>query len=257
MNVRINLDELLGDFKFTTNQLNELKKITSKALAIESYHLAVEQAGYKLHTSYNAYVDALSVVEVEQGVYALKLSGSKLAMMLENGATAFDIKAGFKLSSKVKYNKSGEWYLTVPMLFKTPGVSLYSIQAGKTMSRKIYDLIRQQPVVKVEGSKYTSRLSAGDVPAKYDPVPKDIPALFQIGSTLEQYTPKSSIYAGLQRVKDITTNSSTYNTFRRVSENSSKNSWLHPGLQAMNIMDDATKLLDSDKIVGEIIKKML
>ena len=66
-----------------------------------------------------------------------------------------------------------------------------------------------------------------------------------------EYKHKSSIFEGLTKrsaaYNKVVQN--TYGTFRRASENSDPDSWIHRGIKAYNLAEQAIKQTDVDTIV--------
>jgi hypothetical protein len=239
--ISLDIESLVKDLELTKSELDQVRKLVVKAYVDEVYIRTVQLANNELFVTRSEYVNSLSVKKENEYSYSLVLSGSSLALMIENGASPFDMKVGFMKSGKVVNTKSGGWYLTIPMLFKTTNASTSSTIAGQIMPRSIYDLIRNNPTTKTQnGNIATSILAGKDVPAKYQPE-----ALKALNRTADSYIPKSSIYAGLIRKQDLTTGKSSYNTFRRVSNNSDPKAWMHPGFEAKGLMDRATNSVDS------------
>ena len=74
------------------------------------------------------------------------------------------------------------------------------------------------------------------------------------------YSHKHSIYEGLHR-RDISStekeNRGGYFTFRRVSDKSEANSWIHPGFEPLKLMEKSLSELRLDYIVDMSIDKFL
>ena len=148
---------------------------------------------------------------------AVELQG-KFPNMLESGFPAFDMKTGFKKSSKVKQTKSG-WYLTIPIRHSTPNSFMY----GTPMTKDVYNQakkLKHGESLSIKGGQETS---------------------------WNGYVHKSSKYDGLTRiVKDYgKTKQSQYFTFRRVSNNSDPMSWYHPGYIGVKLAKQLTPFAES------------
>ena len=61
----------------------------------------------------------------------------------------------------------------------------------------------------------------------------------QESQTFLEYKHKSSIFTGITKQTDDVTGQSTYISFRRVSDNSDDNSWIHRGLNAYQLAEKA------------------
>jgi hypothetical protein len=80
------------------------------------------------------------------------------------------------------------------------------------------------------------------------------------GVVFDEYLNKNSYFDSLTR--SISTNavggtSSLYTTFRRVGQLSDPNSWIHPGLQAKNLAEQAVQETNIDTIVNNTVDSIL
>jgi hypothetical protein len=177
------------------------------------------EAQRKLHSTLQLYLLGLdydSIMYPYEGnafAGAIQLHG-QFPNMLESGWGAFDEKIGFKKSNKVKMTKNGGWYLTIPIRHSTPNSYLY----GKPMTKDVYSEAKKlgnMESMRVEGGQSTS---------------------------WNGYKHKNNIYDGLTRIiksyhseSGKTTKQSQYFTFRRVSNNSDHDSWMHPGYAGIHL----------------------
>jgi len=153
---------------------------------------------------------------------------------IESGLSAFDMKEGFANSPKAKRTKSGGWYLTIPFRIGTPNSSGQNFPA---MPADVYQAIRAGRKADVSNLPSNVRGVVSD-PAR--------------GKVWESYASKTSIFEGVtQTSNNPDTNRSTYGTFRRVSNKSDANSWIHTGIQARNLFDKAWEDTDIDKIIND------
>lgn len=248
----IDIEALTKDLQLTKDDLDQVRQLTVKAYVTEVYDETVNLAIDKLNSARNEYVSALRINKINDYTYELILDGkNKLAGMIESGCSEFDMKTGFSNSPKKITTKSGGWYLTIPMLFRTPSANPRSGIAGGLLPRKIYDLIRNSPSTVRETDESTiSTLSNSAIPNRYQPG-----QLASLNRAADAYIPKSSIYAGLVRIQDKETGQSNYNTFRRVGSNSDPKSWIHPGIPAYNLMDQAMTNVDQLDIAETALAK--
>jgi hypothetical protein len=183
--------------------------------------------------------------------------------MLESGASAFDMKEGFKHSDKVRYTvpvynakgkvvyPGGDWYLTVPFRQGTPGIVGQGGFANE-MPQEIYDLMVHRPA--------NIPLRQSEIPAPYD-VPRSRAAIMDDkGNTLfAEYQHKSSIFEGLIKrtapYNKVTQN--TYVSYRRAGERSDPMSWIHRGFEALNLAEEAIQMTDVDTIVANEVTDYL
>lgn len=177
-------------------------------------------------------------------VFGMTPTKSKLAMMLEDGASQFDIKSGFEQSDKKHAKKDGSgWYLTVPFRWATSEAVAESMVFSNQMPEDIEKLV-----------KTTARpLKLSDLPSNY--IIDHINQRSSVG-----YAHKHSIYEGLHR-RDISStnkeNRGGYFTFRRVSDKSEANSWIHPGFEPLKLMEKSLSELRLDYIVDKSIDNFL
>jgi hypothetical protein len=136
---------------------------------------------------------------------------------LETGFEAYDMKDGFKGSSRKKINKDGSWYLTIPFRHRTPGTSGSAV-GGQAMPDDIYSQART-----LKGGE---RLRGTET--NYPP-----------GQSWTGYAHKSGIYENMKKVTKTydKATQSQYMTFRRVGENSDPQSWWHPGYAGLKALD--------------------
>lgn len=256
LDIKIDISEAVNLFSLDKTEVDSLRELTVISFVTEAYNNTVELAQKQLNQSRNEYISALHIVKEDQFTYSLQLSGSKLASMVEMGIPSFDMKIGFRNSLKAKPTKSGGWYLIIPFQFRTTAANPISGNPGALLPRRIYDLIRNSPDVTKDAGPTTvvSILKNQSIPQRYQPQSASV--INQLANTAESYIPKSSIYAGLVRTQDITTGKSTYNTFRAVSNNSDPMSWIHPGIKAYNLMDQAFAMTDQEEAMLAGVEKL-
>lgn len=159
--------------------------------------------------------------------------------------------SGFLRSPKVKRDRKGRPYLTIPFGLKTPGGGDRGT-SPPVMPRPLYRL----------ASRLQFGESIGRLPRKYEGYAirtRLSPDLKQWG----HYTWKASPFAGVAKVRRYpgelptapTGRMGIYMTFRRVSKKSDPNSWVHPGFKQKNFMEQAVGKLDN--MLPEIIEKVL
>lgn len=253
--IELDINSLVQNLELTKNELDEVRELVVKAYVDEAYLNTTSLAREKLGSSRGAYLDALNIRQIDRFTWELVLDSTNnpLAGMIENGASSFDMKVNFARSGKKKMTKSGGWYLTIPLLFRTTNAKEKSGAPGQILPCSIYDLIRNSPsTTKEVDDKTVSTLSGDDIPKRYQPGQL---MMKQLNRTADQYMPKNSIYAGLIRNKDNASGKSTYNTFRKVSSNSDPKSWIHPGIPAYNLMDQAANSVDQLDIAETALQK--
>lgn len=257
--INIDLTGLQSQFGLDGNAINQLTEVCVKSVsaAILANWTALAKRG--LGATREEYLQNLNQVDSGRFARQIVLTGV-LPNMLEQGASAFDIKEGFKRSPKArktiaKYNKKGvmisaggDWYLTVPFRIGVPGTLGQAGFSGE-MPTEIYDLMRKRSA--------TIPLTRGEIPTPYS-VPKTRAAIEMTPTSryYAEYTHKTSIYSGLTKrtAQYGKTSQNTYGTFRRASENSDPLSWIHKGFAARDFAEKAVKMTDVDTIVeNEVI----
>ena len=90
------------------------------------------------------------------------------------------------------------------------------------------------------GTRGGKGLKASEIPSQYA-TPKTRAMIVTKNKTFEAYKHKHSIYEGIQKASKTyqSAKQSGYVTFRRVSSNSDKNSWIHKGFQARRLAEKA------------------
>ena len=260
--ITIDLSGLKGQFGIDDKTLDQLTETCVKAVTAAIYANWEALAKKKLKSTREEYIQ--NIIHVDKGRFnkQIILTGV-VPNMVEQGASAFDIKEGFRKSPKVRYTipvygkkgnilrSGGDWYLTIPFRIGVPGTLG---QAGFTgqMPQEVYDIMRKR------GNRIALR--ADEIPAPYN-IPQSRAA---IQATLQnpyyaQYTHKSSIYEGLTKrtAQYGKTTQNTYGTFRRAGANSDPLSWIHKGISAYRLADEAVKITDVDTIVENEVTTFL
>ena len=260
--ITIDLSGLKGQFGIDDKTLDQLTETCVKAVTAAIYANWEALAKKKLKSTREEYIQ--NIIHVDKGRFnkQIILTGV-VPNMVEQGASAFDIKEGFRKSKKVRYTipvygkkgnmlrSGGDWYLTIPFRIGVPGTLG---QAGFTgqMPQEIYDIMRKR------GNRIALR--ADEIPAPYN-IPQSRAAIQATPQNpyYAQYTHKSSIYEGLTKrtAQYGKTTQNTYGTFRRAGANSDPLSWIHKGISAYRLADEAVKITDVDTIVENEVTTFL
>ena len=260
--INIDLSGLKNQFGLDDNSINQLSETCVNAVTAAIYFKWEALAKQRLKSSLPEYVQ--NIIKVDKGRFAkqIVLTGV-VPNMIEQGASAFDIKNGFKNSQKVRYTipkynkngkqiaKGGEWYLTIPFRIGVPGTAG---QAGFTgqMPQEVYDVMRKQ--------SSSIQLRLADIPSPYN-IPQSRAAIQATPNNpnYAQYTHKNSVYEGLTKntAQYGKTKQNTYGTFRRAGENSDPMSWIHKGIRPYNLAEEAVQQTDVDTIVENEVKMFL
>ena len=260
--ITIDLSGLKGQFGIDDKTLDQLTETCVKAVTAAIYANWEALAKKKLKSTREEYIQ--NIIHVDKGRFnkQIILTGV-VPNMVEQGASAFDIKDGFRKSPKVRYTipvygkkgnmlrSGGDWYLTIPFRIGVPGTLG---QAGFTgqMPQEVYDIMRKR------GNRIALR--ADEIPAPYN-IPQSRAAIQATPQNpyYAQYTHKSSIYEGLTKrtAQYGKTTQNTYGTFRRAGANSDPLSWIHKGISAYRLADEAVKITDVDTIVENEVTTFL
>jgi len=200
-----------------------------------------------LKQSRQQYQSAIYIEKLDNYNVVVGLSGF-LPNAVEQGLTAFDMKEGFEKSGKKKTKKNGGWYLTIPFRHATPTALAESSIFSTVLPQAVYQAAKRE----LTTSKAT--LPASKLPTQFQNLGTRALVIGFKGNTpnvtYQPYQHKTPIYAGLQRKDDG--GHGQYVTFRRVSDLSDSNSWIHTGIQAHNLAQKTLGGLDIENIVANV-----
>lgn len=243
--VDINADDIANQFHLSEQEVSSVIDLSIKNLAGKFAELWEHEAELSLHSTRERYIQNLHVIDEGRmtGTVLLDYSKDPLIKMLEEGASAFDQKQYFKKSDKVKYNKAGGWYLTIPFKLGTPNAVGDSLGGITNLPPQVYAVVKQQPIN--PATNRSAGLKGLDIPEPFN-VPQtraSIPG--QKSDIFEAYKHKSSIFEGAFKQKDTVTGQNTYGSFRRVGQESEDNAFIFPGLERLDLADKALTKLDA------------
>ena len=244
--VVIDLSGVIDEFFLDENEVKSMSRYVLSNISDEYMRVWERNIDGSLHSTRSEYRRAIFTEQPDDFsmVFGMTPTKSKLAMMLEEGASQWDIKDGFANSDKKHTKKDGSgWYLTVPFRWATSEAVAESMVFSNQMPKDIEKLV-----------KTTARpLKLSDLPSNY--IIDHINQRSSVG-----YAHKSSIYEGLRRTdisSTVNENRGGYFTFRRVSDKSEANSWQHPGFEPLKLMERSLSELRFDYIVDMSIDKFL
>lgn len=185
-------------------------------------------ADAKLGKTAQAFKDALAdAVTVNSTGLRIELTG--LAKELNDGYPARDMKSDLLASPNAKVSKKGARYIDIPFrhtLKTLPGSVRNSVERQVT---------RELSAARSEGRPAQSPLQVvGTLPGQTNTQQR---FNSRGGSKEVQVKQQTSIYSQMFRVARGSTGS--YQTIRRVSENSEKQSWWHPGFEGIRALQQA------------------
>jgi hypothetical protein len=266
--ITIDLSGLQKQFNLAAGTIDMLTEVCVKAVTTQIHANWAALAKKTLHSTRTEYLQNLNIIDKGRFVQQIVLSG-KLPNMLDQGASPFDMKEGFKKSEKAvkksvptykvtskgqaivkDNNKESGWYITIPFRFTTPG-STGEIGSDE-MPAEIYKLVLD--LNKDEG------LKIGNIPDPYNQKLTRQAIYDTEGKTLyNSYEHRNSIYEGLAKktgvYKKVTQNK--YMSFRRVSDNSDPMAWIHKGFVALKLAEKAVENTDVKTIVDNEVKSYL
>lgn len=247
--ITIDTSDLQDEFNLSKDDIELMIDNTIKALTLDLYNKWQQQASSNLSSTRNRYLDALILVDegLMKGAVVLR-DDDPIVMMLEDGASEYDLKEGFAKSPKRKTKKDGDgWYLTIPMRYATPTALGESEIFAGVMPPEIYEKIRSANTnIPLSGGSRSEGLKLEDIPSQFQEktVRKAIPES-KLLQARKEYISKSSKFEGLVKLRDSSTGQSSYMTFRRVSDKSDDSSWIHSGFEKRNFGEKALSETES------------
>lgn len=261
--VKIEMDDLANEFSLSNRQVADIKTNIVQSLASIYYENWRAQARNNLNSTRNLYMRSLVVGQDGPFISYVALTG-QLPNMIETGASAFDIKEGFRKSPKAKKNKQGGWYITVPFRFATPGALGENEAFSSVLPKQVYDAIRKT-VSSTKTAVGGNKLVGGGLNAKNIPSPfnqRKTRGAFTDTTTKKffpAYTHRNSIFEGIVRNEKTYEKATqgSYVSFRRASSNSDPFSWIHKGFAPKNLAQKALNATDVSGIADNAINSSL
>lgn len=204
------------------------------------------QAGQALHSTRTAYLKGIIVSSAGRLQNTIALAG-RMPNMLEDGAQAFDMKAGLLASAKVKTTKNGNKYITVPFRHGAAGSLSENEAFSSVMAPEVWALAKRLTATTSApggGVAYGGSLKKQNLPAPFDQELTRPKITQNTGKLTPQqlapYQHAAPINAGIYREEKTYQNATQnqYVSFRRISlSKSAVNSWIHKGIAAHHFMD--------------------
>lgn len=232
--ITIDITHLAQQFKISKKQAEDVCDNVAKTMAASYARTLEKEAQKNLSQTRSRYIHNIRVIDSGrlEGTVLLDFSKDKLVRMIELGASPFDIKAGLLSGPNSKITNKGKRYATVPFRWATPdSLGESDVFSGK-MPKAVYKEAKKlAPLGRLTDKRLQYPLNMA---SKREEI-KD-----SAGKVLfKQYQHKSSVFQGISRVVDAKTGQSRYFSFRRVSENSDPDSFIHPGIPQYNLMKKA------------------
>jgi len=238
--VDINTDKL-EHLNLTQGSKDELLEFTVKAVTTSFLREWDNQAKQNLGQSQEQYRTALEVDFTKgrfKGIAKLNAAAT-LPNMIEMGAPSWDMKAPLLASGDAKEGKDG-MYIDIPFRYRTEEDKAANGENNEVFSGALPSIIHKiakgNPKKGIEGQRITSN----NIPESY--------ALKNAINELGKLDNKKN-YLGIHKGKKH----GDYVKFRRVSLNSSDESWIHPGFVARDLAGKALSNFDVNEITDTAI----
>lgn len=242
--IHIDVSAFMESFNIADEDLKTFTSNVISEIATE-FSMHWEKAADELGQTRQGYQNSIYIEKIDDFNYVVGLVGW-LPNAIEQGVNAFDQKEWFEKSSKVKKNKEGDWYLTIPFRHGAEETLGESTVFTGSMPSEVY---KQAKTLKPRESLKARNLPVGLIEPKAKP---------RIGKSkiFEEYQRKHSIYEGIQRKEDDK-GRGIYTSFRRVGENSDPASWIHPGFEAKNLAEKAFETMDIEATVDLLAENLI
>lgn len=249
LGISIDFSPIIEEFNILSEEIDSLVPNILNRIVDEYTFQWEENINGSLNSTRSEYKKAMYVnfVDSKNAVIGLTPRESGLALMLEDGASSFDIKEGFAKSSKKHTKKDGGWYLSVPFRHATSEALAESNMFSSQMPAEVEAIVKNQP-----------RAGGKSTPVSIDQLPTQYQQLLSNKTTGVEH--KAPIYQGIIRINKSSTdkeNRGGYYTFRTISDQSEEGSWQHPGFAPLKLMEKTIQELDITGIVDNEVQKFL
>ena len=242
MPLAINIDasDYIAQSSLSQDEISGFHALLLDRLADGFKEQWTDEVNQTLHSTRPEYMWGMFVSRPDENTVVMGVTArkSRLAVDLELGKNAWDEKQAFAISPKRTIKKNGGWFLTIPFRFSTPTALGESAAFTNTLPMAVYKVAKNQNTP-VRKSQLPTGLQQPTTRAAFN----------SGGHSYRAYTHKASIYESLIRVPDKDENRGQYMTFRRVSDLSDVNSWIHPGFLPYNLLGKALQRTDVPNIV--------
>lgn len=250
---------------FNDNKVKELERAILIAVSSDFQRRWIGLVNKGLHSTRAQYLQNINFF-LSDNQAGFVLTG-QLPNMLETGASAWDMKKNFLNSPKAKIGKNGAKYISIPFRHATPSAIGENSAFSNVMTEAVYN---EAKALKPFTSDYRTgmiqrgeSLKANQLNGK-DAEKRTRPLIIERAENLganksAAYTHKNSISDGMIRNEKTYEKGvqSSYMTFRRVSENSEINSWIHKGFEARNFITQAANELPIELVVSNAVTSFL
>lgn len=226
--ISIDISSVVEEFNILSLHSEEFSSYVVDRMTEDFMSSWESMVGRELKSTRRDYMRAMNVEKVsyKETIISLLPTESRLPMMIEDGASSFDMKDGFSKSSKKTDKVDGGWYLTIPFRFATSEALAESTIFSQKMPK---------PIEKIAKENNGEQIKLSQLPDQYRKL---------LTNKTSGYEHKSPIYEGIKRLQASSSekeNRGNYISFRRVSDNSEEGAWTHPGFQPKKFMDRASE----------------
>lgn len=257
ISIKAKLDEIGVNIDALESGVVDSFRMSVGNLAKAAQNEWVRRAQQKLSTSREIYINGLRQAESFKAssfggsdVFEVQLVGA-MPNNFEFGMESFDMKGvrpGWLGGSRAKVAKDGSKYVIIPFRHSSSSGSRFAY-TGKAKAADLKAELRK--AVREYGLDRMMRAATGKV----------------VSGPVARISSKASVHSylkGLSRIQQPMSGSTSSGkqrgstqllTFRIISEKSSPESWIHPGLDAANILPEIQSWVDAqmDKIIETIL----
>lgn len=240
MDINLKLKASGVDLMSIPEEVENQLKVAIRGIAMASYDFIMNEAQQKLITARQDYIKSLTFDEFNDGgLFVITIE--KPGEHFEEGWGTFDIKPGLLRGPNAKRTKSGILYNTVPFSHH-PSAKRVPTRLGPDYMSDLKKAVKEMVPLATPKPIYdrSGKVVMGHLVAKAGPntIKKDERGYLQGMIKVQKQYKK--------------TTQNTYTTFRRVTENTPPNRWIHPGYDGLHLFDAAEKYIDTQ--IDQIIK---
>lgn len=248
----IDTADIMRQFSISRDQVDSICDNVAKTLAARYAQVLEQTAQQALNQTRQRYIRNIKVVDTGrlEGTVMLDYSKDPMVRMLEEGVSAFDMKQKMLSGRKVKIGRNGGRYVTIPFRWGTPNVVGDSDVFSGTLPQAVYNAVRKMPqnIPVSGGGMRTAGLNVSQLSSNLQQPGMRKSITDSAGKVLfKQYEHKTSLFQGVIQQRDSATGQNRYFSFRRVSEKSDPDAFIHPGIQQYNLIQKALGSFDQQK----------
>lgn len=222
----------------------------AKTLAVRYAAQLELEAQHSLNQTRKRYIQAINVVDTGrlEGTVILDFSKDPLIRMIEEGASAFDMKTKMLASPKAKTGADGRKFITIPFRYGSPDIVGDSDVFSINLPSEVYEVVKgKETNIPTVGGKRSEGLTVKELPVQFQSPSKRAEIKDSEGKVLfKEYTHRTPLFAGVTKNTDSVTGQNTYSGFRRVAETdidsgkgSDPDAWIHKGIEQYNLVSKA------------------